>query len=168
MHQSMRLPGAAGRPWLSWPTAKLDELLDGGMNRHEFILRFTLSHPGCRARLSAPASPGTCAAMWRRRRAGCCRMTSTPKRNAGSPPRNPPLPPRGRQASAGAARSARHSGPAPAPDPCVAALAQDSPGQRRLRAPDGVRRLAHGQQRDQHDQLGRCIAPGRQSAALGK
>jgi aryl-alcohol dehydrogenase-like predicted oxidoreductase len=29
-----------------WEAAKLDELLDDGMNRHEFILRFTLSHPG--------------------------------------------------------------------------------------------------------------------------
>jgi aryl-alcohol dehydrogenase-like predicted oxidoreductase len=29
-----------------WQAAKLDELLDDGMNRHEFILRFTLSHPG--------------------------------------------------------------------------------------------------------------------------
>jgi aryl-alcohol dehydrogenase-like predicted oxidoreductase len=28
-----------------WQAAKLDDLLDG-MNRHEFILRFTLSHPG--------------------------------------------------------------------------------------------------------------------------
>jgi aryl-alcohol dehydrogenase-like predicted oxidoreductase len=29
-----------------WQAAKLDELLDDGMNRHAFILRFTLSHPG--------------------------------------------------------------------------------------------------------------------------
>ena len=29
-----------------WEEAKLDELLEHGMNRHEFILRFTLSHPG--------------------------------------------------------------------------------------------------------------------------
>jgi aryl-alcohol dehydrogenase-like predicted oxidoreductase len=29
-----------------WEEAKLDELLEPGMNRHEFILRFTLSHPG--------------------------------------------------------------------------------------------------------------------------
>jgi aryl-alcohol dehydrogenase-like predicted oxidoreductase len=29
-----------------WQAAELDELLDDGMNRHEFILRFTLSHPG--------------------------------------------------------------------------------------------------------------------------
>jgi aryl-alcohol dehydrogenase-like predicted oxidoreductase len=29
-----------------WEAAKLDKLLDDGMNRHEFILRFTLSHPG--------------------------------------------------------------------------------------------------------------------------
>jgi aryl-alcohol dehydrogenase-like predicted oxidoreductase len=28
-----------------WQAAGLDELLDGGMSRHEFILRFTLSHP---------------------------------------------------------------------------------------------------------------------------
>jgi aryl-alcohol dehydrogenase-like predicted oxidoreductase len=29
-----------------WRAADLDELLDDGMSRHEFILRFTLSHPG--------------------------------------------------------------------------------------------------------------------------
>ncbi len=29
-----------------WRAAGLDELLGGGMSRHEFILRFTLSHPG--------------------------------------------------------------------------------------------------------------------------
>ena len=29
-----------------WQAAGLDELLDDGMSRHEFILRFTLSHPG--------------------------------------------------------------------------------------------------------------------------
>ena len=29
-----------------WAAAKLDELLEDGMSRHEFILRFTLSHPG--------------------------------------------------------------------------------------------------------------------------
>jgi aryl-alcohol dehydrogenase-like predicted oxidoreductase len=29
-----------------WQAARLDELLDDGMSRHEFILRFTLSHPG--------------------------------------------------------------------------------------------------------------------------
>ena len=28
-----------------WQAAALDELLDNGMTRHEFILRFTLSHP---------------------------------------------------------------------------------------------------------------------------
>jgi aryl-alcohol dehydrogenase-like predicted oxidoreductase len=30
----------------TWKAAGLDELLDGGMSRHEFILRFTLSLPG--------------------------------------------------------------------------------------------------------------------------
>jgi len=29
-----------------WEQAKLDELLEPGLSRHEFILRFTLSHPG--------------------------------------------------------------------------------------------------------------------------
>jgi aryl-alcohol dehydrogenase-like predicted oxidoreductase len=28
-----------------WQAAELDELLDDGMSRHEFVLRFTLSHP---------------------------------------------------------------------------------------------------------------------------
>jgi aryl-alcohol dehydrogenase-like predicted oxidoreductase len=30
----------------TWESAGLDELLEGGMSRHEFILRFTLSLPG--------------------------------------------------------------------------------------------------------------------------
>lgn len=29
-----------------WESAKLEQLLEPGMDRHEFILRFTLSHPG--------------------------------------------------------------------------------------------------------------------------
>ena len=58
------------------------------MNHHKFILRFTLSHPGCRARSPAPASLSTCAAPWRRRRPGHCRKTSTPRQGAGSPQRN--------------------------------------------------------------------------------
>ena len=29
-----------------WEAAKLDELLEDGISRHEFILRFTLTHPG--------------------------------------------------------------------------------------------------------------------------
>ena len=29
-----------------WEAAKLEQLLEDGMSRHEFILRFTLSHPG--------------------------------------------------------------------------------------------------------------------------
>jgi aryl-alcohol dehydrogenase-like predicted oxidoreductase len=35
------VPGEA-----TWEAARLDELLQDGMNRHEFVLRFTLGHPG--------------------------------------------------------------------------------------------------------------------------
>jgi hypothetical protein len=36
-----------------WEAANLDELLGDGMSRHEFILRFTLTHPG----VSSAAEP---------------------------------------------------------------------------------------------------------------
>ena len=32
--------------WAKWERARLDDLLDD-MNRYEFVLRFTLTHPGC-------------------------------------------------------------------------------------------------------------------------
>jgi aryl-alcohol dehydrogenase-like predicted oxidoreductase len=37
------MPGSMARD--RWEEAKLDELLDAGMSRMEFMLRFTLSHP---------------------------------------------------------------------------------------------------------------------------
>lgn len=32
--------------WKAWEAAKLDELLDAGETRTQFLLRFTNSHPG--------------------------------------------------------------------------------------------------------------------------
>ena len=36
----------SGERWAKWDKAGLDELLDG-MNRYEFVLRYTLTHPSC-------------------------------------------------------------------------------------------------------------------------
>jgi aryl-alcohol dehydrogenase-like predicted oxidoreductase len=38
--------GGDGDPAQLWEAARLDELLEPNMNRHEFVLRFTLGHPG--------------------------------------------------------------------------------------------------------------------------
>ena len=40
-----------------WEEAKLDELLEPGMSRHEFILRFTISHPGVSSAIVGTANP---------------------------------------------------------------------------------------------------------------
>ncbi len=40
------LSGRGGPARDQWQAAGFDELLPDGMSRHEFLLRFTLSHPG--------------------------------------------------------------------------------------------------------------------------
>ncbi len=43
-----------GERWAKWEAAGLDDLLDG-MNRYEFVLRFTLSHPNCNSTIVGTA-----------------------------------------------------------------------------------------------------------------
>ena len=40
-----------------WEEAKLDELLQDGMTRMEFMLRFTLSHPGLTTTIVGTSNP---------------------------------------------------------------------------------------------------------------
>jgi aryl-alcohol dehydrogenase-like predicted oxidoreductase len=41
----------------TWADARLDELLQDGMSRHEFLLRFTLGHPGLSTTIVGTSSP---------------------------------------------------------------------------------------------------------------
>ena len=48
--------GLSGPNWDAWESAKLDELLDG-MDRMEFLLRFTLGHPHVHTVIAGTADP---------------------------------------------------------------------------------------------------------------
>ena len=53
-------PGAglgSGERWELWEKAKLDELLDEGENRTQFLLRFTNSHPGMSTNIVGTKNP---------------------------------------------------------------------------------------------------------------
>jgi aryl-alcohol dehydrogenase-like predicted oxidoreductase len=52
--QPLSATGPAARD--RWQEAGLDELLEEGMSRHEFVLRFTLSHPGATAAIVGTSS----------------------------------------------------------------------------------------------------------------
>jgi len=43
--------------WKAWEAAKLDELLDGGETRTQFLLRFTNTHPGMHTNIVGTKSP---------------------------------------------------------------------------------------------------------------
>ena len=43
--------------WAAWDKAKMDELLEAGENRTQFLCRFTISHPGMRTTIVGTKNP---------------------------------------------------------------------------------------------------------------